>query len=77
MSDDFQSVLDNFRATLAELVEQNYPNMPPEHRALLTKLGMVALDGLHMSLWQGPERLGAIKLVLQMCRLLKDYPKPS
>jgi hypothetical protein len=75
MNNDYQSALDGFRLKLADLVKQNHPTLPPEHRALLVALASDAFDSLRIAVLQGPDRLGAIKLVLQMCGVLKGHSK--
>jgi hypothetical protein len=75
MNEDFKSVLDQFQAKLAAHVSQNCPDLPVEHRAVLVQLASEAFNSLRAALWTGPERLASIKLVLQMCGLLKDPAK--
>jgi hypothetical protein len=77
MEDTFQVALKEYRAKIGEHLEQSLANVPEAQRALLIALAPEAIQGLHAAMYTGPDRLGAIKLVLQMTGLVKDGKKGS
>lgn len=77
MTENFEELLNRFSAILPALLDERLPHVSEEQRALLVALATEAINGLRMSLWKGPDRLGAIKLIFQMCGLLKDQPKQA
>jgi len=72
MTQNFEDLLNRFSEKLPELLNERLPHLPEEQRALLVALATEAINGLRASVFQGPDRLGAIKLVFQMCGMLKD-----
>ena len=50
---------------------------PAEHRALLISLGWKALDSLYDAMESGPNRVAAIRLVLEMAGLLNHNSKSA
>jgi hypothetical protein len=77
MTQNFEDLINRFSEKLPDLLDAKLPHVSGEQRDLLVALATDAINGLRTSLWQGPDRLGAIKLVFQMCGLLKDPPKQS
>lgn len=77
MSHDFSEALSAYREKVGELLQDKLANLPAEERAVLITLAPEAIQCLHNAMYRGPDRLGAIKLVLQMTGLLKEKPKSS
>jgi hypothetical protein len=75
MSTDFFEALKQYREKVGEHLQESLAGLPEEERTLLIALAPEAIQSLHHAMYQGPDRLGAIKLVLQMTGLLKDKPK--
>ena len=77
MENDFQEALKEYRAKVGEHLKEGFVGLPVELQALLIALAPEAIQSLHHAMYQGPDRLGAIKLAMQMCGLHKDKPKSA
>jgi len=75
MSNSFEEALKQYREKVGEHLQDSLASLPAEQRELLIALAPEAIQSLYYALYQGPDRLGAIKLVLQMTGLLKDKAK--
>jgi hypothetical protein len=75
MTKDFQEALKEYREKVGEHLQEHLAALPPELRAVLIALAPEALQSLHYAMYQGPDRLGAIKLAMQITGLVSDKPK--
>ncbi len=75
MTKEFQTALKAYQEKIGERLEETLAHLPADERALLIALVPETIQSLHHAIYQGPDRLGAIKLVLQMAGLLKEKPK--
>jgi hypothetical protein len=75
MSKDFQEALDKYREKVGEHLQETLAALPAELRAVLIALAPDTLQSLHLAMYQGPDRLGAIKLAMQITGLVSDKPK--
>lgn len=72
---EFASALEGFEITLPGILEKNLGDVSKEHRDLMVCLVISAFECLRLAMQSGPDRLGAVKLVLQVSGLMKDQPK--
>jgi hypothetical protein len=76
---EFAIALEGFEHTLPGLLEKNLGDVSKEHLDLMVCLVISAFECLRLAMQTGPDRLGAVKLILQVSGLMKDQsklPKP-
>jgi hypothetical protein len=77
MSSNFDEALEQYREKVGEHLQESLASLPAEQRDILIALVPEAIQSLYFALYQGPDRVGAIRLVLQLTGLVKDKPKGS
>ena len=76
MIENIEKQLKEYELVLPGILDEKLTEIPPELKRLLAALGPQAVGALQVCLWYGPDRLGAIKLVLQLCKVLDVNRRP-